>query len=128
MKSTTCGVLALVMILGVCCGAEPEIEEIEVVTTSPPVPSPSGAFDAWIVESGYGRDDGTTQVMLSFRDRNCGAGAVAAVGVDLGLELRWIDDTTLEVRHPKTIVPIRNASGETVQCYERKVKVVLTPA
>jgi hypothetical protein len=57
----------------------------------------------------------------------CGIGAVSAQGRFLGLQLRWIDPTTLEVIHPRNVPTSRNASGEYLQCGPRKVHVMLTP-
>ncbi len=87
--------------------------------------SPAGWCVASIVEFDHGPDNQNTQVLLSFDDDRCGAGAVATDGLNAGLELRWLDDTTLEVRHPKGSTPRRNPSGEIIQCLDRKVRVVL---
>jgi len=89
--------------------------------------SPAGWCVARVVESRYGSSGSNTQVVLDF-DGGCGSGAVAADGVNHALKLRWIDDSTLQIEHPKALVLTRNASGEILQCYDRKVRVVLRPA
>jgi hypothetical protein len=89
------------------------------------VRSPAGWVEAYIVESTFDADDQNTQVLLSFDEGRCGSGAVSALGTDHGLELRWIDATTLEVQHPQALEMTRNASGEILQCGNRKVRVLL---
>jgi hypothetical protein len=91
------------------------------------VVSPAGWVSAYVDEYRDGPSGGMTQVILSFDNDTCGAGAVAAPGFDLGLRLRWTDPTTLEVIHPQNLAMRRNASGEYLQCGPRKVHVVLTP-
>ena len=90
--------------------------------------SPAGWVTAYVEETRGGPSGGVTQIILSFDNDTCGAGAVAASGLDLGLRLRWSDPTTLEVIHPQNLEMRRNASGEYLQCGPRKVHVVLTPS
>jgi hypothetical protein len=90
------------------------------------VASPAGWVEAYVEEWRTGPSNGNTQVMLSFDNDRCGSGAVSAQGRNLGLQLRWIDPTTLEVTHPDNVVMSRNASGEYLQCGPRKVHVLLT--
>jgi hypothetical protein len=66
-----------------------------------------------------------TQVMLDFPEERCGSGAVASSGTDHELKLRWLAPDVLEVHHPSGLALSRNASGETLQCGQRKVHVVL---
>lgn len=89
------------------------------------VPSPSGWCEAYIVEWG----DDNSQVMLEFDGGACGSGAVSAFGKEPGLQLRWLDSTTVEVQHAKGVQMERNASGEVIQCGgpHRRVRVVLKP-
>jgi hypothetical protein len=89
------------------------------------VPSPSGWCEAYIVEWG----DDNSQVMLEFDGGACGSGAVSAFGKGPGLQLRWLDPTTVEVQHSAGVKMDRNASGEVIQCGgpHRRVRVVLKP-
>ena len=87
--------------------------------------SPPGWCAASIIETIWGPTESNTQVVLSFDHGSCGAGAVGAVGTDLGLEIRWLDDVTLEVEYPKGVKLQRNASGEVLQCKNRRVVVRL---
>ena len=89
------------------------------------VPSPSGWCEAYVVEFDFGPNGQTTQVMLSFDGGQGGAGAVSAPGLKLGLNLRWLDPTTLEVEHPKGVQLTYGASGEVLQFLNHKVRVVL---
>ena len=89
------------------------------------VPSPSGWCEAYVVELGTEPNGLTTQVLLSFDGGQGGAGAVSAPGKNLGLTLRWLDSTTLEVQHPKTVRLEYGASGDVIQFFRHKVKVVL---
>lgn len=70
---------------------------------------------------------GNWQVMLRFDGGRYGAGAVSASANDPRFKLRWVDPTTLEVEHDKTVQVTRNASGEVLQGGgpDRRVRVVL---
>ena len=96
------------------------------VRTLSEIRSPAGWCVASTVEIDAGKGSQNTQVFLAF-DGGCGAGAVAFDGLNLGLQLRWLDDTSLEVGHPQSASPTRNANGEIIQCFKRKVRVILTP-
>jgi hypothetical protein len=90
------------------------------------VASPAGGCVASVVVFDGSPGGSNTQVLLSFDGGKCGSGAVSFDRADVPLELRWLDATTLEVRHPKDATPIRNASGEFLQCFDRKVHVILS--
>ena len=89
------------------------------------VVSPAGWCKAYVADFDFG--EGTSQVLLSFDDGRCGSGAVSFRGRRVDLGLRWIDSTTLEVAYPRDVQPERNASGEVIQCLDRKVRVLLAP-
>jgi len=89
------------------------------------IASPEGWCVACVVEADYGGDVRMTQVMLDFPEERCGSGAVAATGIGHGLKLRWLTPDTLEVRHPVGLELSRNASGEILQCGQRRVRVAL---
>jgi hypothetical protein len=89
------------------------------------IKSPDGDAEAYVYENSADSKL-LTQVTIKFPG-NCYSGAVAAYRSDLKLELRWENDETLEVRHPQGVDFERNASGETVQCFSRKVHVRLVP-
>lgn len=87
--------------------------------------SPDGAVRASVFENTS--DAGAlTQVLLGFPN-GCGSGSVVAYRVGLHLELRWMDDDNLEVIHPPGVEFTRNASGDVIQCNDRKVHVHLSP-
>jgi len=67
----------------------------------------------------------STQVMLSFDGGRCAGGSVSSHGTRLGLRLRWIDDTTLEVSYPPGVMLDRPPGGPTVRCQDREVRIVL---
>jgi hypothetical protein len=89
------------------------------------VPSPSGWCEAYV----FDYEQNYSQVALAFDGGKCGRGAVTAWADHVPLQLRWLDATTLEVRHPGGVRMERNASGEVLQCGgpHRRVRVVLTP-
>src|SRR5690242_7917346 len=87
--------------------------------------SPDGAVNASVFEH-TGDAGEITQVLLGFPN-GCGSGAVAAYRVGLRLELRWIDNDNLEVIHPPGVQFTQNASGDVIQCRDRKVRVHLSP-
>lgn len=84
--------------------------------------SPAGWCVASVHESVEAKNTG---VLLDFDDGRCSSGAVYFRGTGLKIGLRWIGPDTLEVEHPSSAVPERNASGEIIQCGARKVRVVL---
>lgn len=88
--------------------------------------SPSKSCEA-TVETNEWPDNKNTQVLLNFNDHGEDCGTPTAVwfdGLHSDVEVHWIDATTLEVRYPKGISSNRN-SGELIQCYDRKIRVVL---
>src|ERR1700694_5546719 len=89
------------------------------------VKSPEGWCEASVVEFDW-PSRANTQILLAFDGGRCGAGAVTFDGSHSDLELRWSDATTLEVRYPKQLTPTRNPSGEYIQCFDRKVHVILS--
>jgi hypothetical protein len=64
--------------------------------------------------------------MLSFDGGTCERGSVTANGTGLGLELHWIEPTTLQVTHPESVALEPSPSGEHLQCGSRKVRVTLS--
>jgi hypothetical protein len=80
--------------------------------------------EAYIIESTF-NDSTNTQVIINFAGGECGAGAVNSLGIDLKLDIKWSDGTTLVVSKPEQVNLTRNASGETLQCSEKKVLVVI---
>ena len=86
------------------------------------VTSPAGWCVASLMEAPGAEH---TTVLLEFDGGRCGAGAVYFDGGRHGIELRWRDAQTLEVLHPEGVRAHRNASGEVLQCFNRKVRVVL---
>jgi hypothetical protein len=90
--------------------------------------SPSKSYEA-TVETNEWPDNKNTQVRLSFNNHEEDCGTPAAVwfdGLHSDVEVHWIDVTTLEVRFSKGISPNRASSGELIQCYDRKIRVVLS--
>jgi hypothetical protein len=63
--------------------------------------------------------------MLSFDNDTCGRGSVSVDGTGLGLELRWIEPTTLQVAHSESVALEPGPDGEYLQCGSRKVRVTL---
>jgi hypothetical protein len=92
------------------------------------VTSPAGWCVASVIVFDGSSRSSNTQVFLSFDGGKCGSGAVSFDRADVPLTLRWVDATTLEVAYPKDLVPTRNASGEFLQCFDRKVHVILSAA
>ena len=86
--------------------------------------SPSGRTVASVVEADTEAGQ-LTQVLLAF-DR-CGVGPVSVSGIDAGLELAWLNDTILEVRHPPESVFLGSVPGERLECGRDAVRVALVP-
>ena len=86
------------------------------------VTSPAGWAEAQILESG----GEVTQVFVSFDGGRCGGGSVSTRGVRVGLRLRWLDDSTLEVSYPAGVMLDRPAGGPVLKCWSREVRVVLS--
>jgi hypothetical protein len=90
--------------------------------------SPAGWCKAAVTETtSVDGQSGSTQVALSFDGGKCGRNAVSSNQVGLGLQLRWLDDSTLEVGHPVGATMVRSPSGEVLQCLDHRVRVVLRP-
>jgi hypothetical protein len=85
------------------------------------ITSPAGWAEGQIVEHEFDN----TQVRVVFDGGSCTAGSVSSHGVRLGLRLRWIDDTTLEVAYPPGVMLDRPPSGPIAKCGDREVRVVL---
>ena len=103
-------------------GCDPE--PIPPVVPYAQAASPDGLISAAV----FGHTGGAgaiTQVLLGFPN-GCGSGAVSAYRVGLRLELRWIDNDNLEVIHPPGTEFTRNASGDVIQCNDRRVRVHLS--
>jgi hypothetical protein len=86
------------------------------------VTSPAGWAEARIVENAQD----ATRVLVSFDGGRCEGSSVSTRGVRVGLHLRWIDDTTLEVSYPPGVMLDRPSGGPVVKCEEREVRVVLS--
>ena len=81
--------------------------------------------EAYIVETSLEDNIENTQVILQFAGGKCGAGAVSSPNTNLGLKISWVDGNTLKVLKPSGVSLKRNASGETIQCLEQKVNVII---
>jgi len=90
------------------------------------VTSPAGWCVASVIVFDASPRSSNTQVLLSFDDGRCGSGAVSFDRANVPITVRWVDATTLEVSYPKDLVPERNASGEFLQCFDRRVHVILS--
>ena len=84
----------------------------------------SAGHEAYIIEATLD-DSSNTQVIVDFAGGKCGAGAVNSLGINLKLDIKWSDATTLVVSKPEQVQLMRNASGETLRCSESKVLVVI---
>ncbi len=89
--------------------------------------SPSKSCEA-TVETNEWPDNKNTQVRLNFsnHEEDCASTAVWFDGLHSNVEVHWPGATTLEVRYSKGISPNRDSSGELIQCYDRKIRVVLS--
>src|SRR2546425_477025 len=115
-------VIAILATLLACSKSQPAFNTRELSH----VASPAGWCVASVVVFDGSPASSNTQVLLSFDGGKCGSGAVSFDRADVPLELRWVDATTLEVRYPKDATPVRNASGEFLQCFDRRVHVILS--
>lgn len=70
---------------------------------------------------------GLTQVSVDFVNLGTGAGSAAWYEYDIGVELRWIDASTLEVTYPDGKRFQHNASGDLLGSYDRVVRIVMVP-
>ena len=70
---------------------------------------------------------GMTQVTVDYVGRGCGSGSASWNEYDIGVELRWIDATTLEVTYPEDKDYLHNASGDLLGCFGNNVRVVMVP-
>jgi len=100
-------------------GCIPQSEPLEYGRTR----SPNGLLEAYVYELAQ-PNGGITQIMINFSPV-CGVGSVSTDGLKLKLELRWIDDENLMVIHPPGVELEHNASGEVLQCRDKKVRVHL---
>ena len=119
--------LVIIALLLVGCSERPVSQDAPKITKSDGIVSPEG----WCVASVYEIEDvkeRNTQVLLDFDQGKCGSGAVSFNGTQHHLKLHWIEKDKLEIRYPSGLKPQRNASGEVLQCGERKVLVKLTPS
>ena len=93
----------------------------------PGVLSPEGWAKARVVEFDFGPGERHSQVLISFDGGVCGSGSVSADGIDLGLQLAWVDATTLEVAHPADVAlepaPAARELPSRHQCGDRVVWV-----
>ena len=85
------------------------------------VTSPAGWAEAQIVE--HENDD--TRVRVVFDGGRCSEDPFHSPGVRLGLRLRWVDATTLEVSYPPGVL-LDRPPDSTVRCEEREVRLVLS--
>jgi hypothetical protein len=120
-----CGVATLVsaLVVGACSPNDDGYGPIEEYAHAL---SPDGEVSAYVYhyESPSG---GLTQVSLDFVNSGCGTGSAAWHEYDIGVELLWIDATTLEVTYPNGKPYNHNASGDFLGCYDRAVRVVMVP-
>jgi hypothetical protein len=84
--------------------------------------SPSGRAVASVVEANT-EAGSITQVLLAFD--KCGLGPVSVLGVSAGLELEWLNDTTLQVRHPPESRFLGSIPPGDLDCGAGPVRVVL---
>ena len=89
--------------------------------------SPSGCCKAEIVEFTTEAAGGPlTQVLVDLG--GCGGGATGARGTGLGLRMRWVDDSQLEITGPSDLELSHTQADKIVQCWDRKVRIVLLQA
>ena len=115
--------LSIALGIGACSTSDDGYSPIEEYAR---VLSPDGEVSASV----YHYDSptgGLTQVGLDFLGTGCGAGSAAWHEFDIGIEIRWIDPTTLEVRYPDGKPYNHNASGDFLGCFDRGVRVVMVP-
>jgi len=84
------------------------------------VKSPAGWAEAQIVED----EDLNTQVRVVFEGGRCTGDSTRSPGIGLGLRLRWVDDTTLQVTYPPGVM-LDRPSDVTLRCEKREVRTVL---
>ena len=89
------------------------------------VVSPSGCCEAHVVESTLVGVGENTQVIVSFDGGSCGAGVASADGINRGLDIRWVNELTLSIGHPRGVQLTQNASGDRVKCGRHEVHVLL---
>ena len=111
------GIAVLLLFTG--CNPKP----IPLIVPYAQATSPDGSVEASVFERS-GDAGMITEVLLAFAN-GCGSGTVSAYRLGLKLELRWIDNENLEVIHPPGVEFRRNASGETIQCKNQRVRVQL---
>lgn len=82
--------------------------------------------EAYIVE--FLGENGNTQVLVNYSNKECGVGAAWATGVDLRLEINWQGENTLVIKKPKNLALSLNASGKVLQCNKQYVHVEIVDA
>lgn len=90
--------------------------------------SPSGWARAIVAESESDKHE-QSQVVIEFTRERCGGGSVSASVIDSGIQLRWVDDETLEVSAPVSLklrpAPASKTLDHVVRCNERAVNVIV---
>ena len=88
--------------------------------------SPGGSAVAYIAEY-YTEEKAHTEVIVMFGNGSCGGLSAHAMGIDIDVDLVWIDDESLEVRHPQSRPFVYPPSGDIIECDGRQVRIVLVP-
>jgi hypothetical protein len=117
--------LLLVLPIVISCNHQDDTHSTSKKIAS--IQSQDGCCVAEIIESEGVGNSSNTQVIIYITSTSCGSGAVSAVGVNLGLSIRWKDSATLVVSHPEGLELTRNASGEWLQCGSYNTHVILEP-
>jgi hypothetical protein len=97
----------------------------------PHATSPSGWCTAYVQKGISSSRPGWSAVELFIQGvdrRPCSGGAVDFRHTDVPVEMRWLDQTTLEVRYPKEITPswpCPDVPEHVVECGGRRIRVLL---
>ena len=83
----------------------------------------SAGHEAYLVETELGNGTSNTQVIVEYANRACVAGAVSTDGKNVGLHIRWMGPSTLEILKPNEIDLVRNPSGGRLQCRDQMISV-----
>ena len=123
-NSPHCGmVLVCTLVISACARNEGSLGPI---TEYSRILSPDGEVSAYVYHNNSPAG-GLTQVSMDFVHMECGMGSAAWHDYDIGIELRWIDATTLEVVYPDGKPYHHNASGDYLGCYDHALRVVMVP-
>ena len=83
--------------------------------------SPDGSKYAMIFESGEKMETAITQVMVTLAEGKGGGGIFAANGAQLGLKVRWRDNSSLEIQYPKNLTV--NKKEFKIQSHGDKISI-----